>query len=180
MRPIHAMPLVAAVLLAACGSSADQDGDGAISNEEAAAAMGNAVQPQPGQYRVSTNVIEFDVPGLGDEMKQQMKTMMSASASQENTFCLTPEEAAKNGPEEMVKSMAEGNCTFRKFDVSGGNISADMQCTDEAGRVGTVLMEGNMSNSSSDMTMTMDQEVQGMGQMHMKMNVKSERIGDCA
>jgi hypothetical protein len=180
MRSIHALPLFAAILLGACGGSADEDGDGAISGEEVAAAVEDVVQPQPGQYRTTVEVLEFDVPGLTDQMKGQMQSMMSAGFAQGDTFCLTPEEAAGNGPQEMVENMAKSDCSFNKFDVSGGTISADMQCTGENGASSHMLMDGRMTETSSDMTMTMDQEMQGMGQMHMKMRVTSERTGDCA
>jgi hypothetical protein len=180
MRSYHTLPLVAAVVLAACGSSADQDGDGAISNQEAAAAMESAIQPKPGQYRTSVEVVEFEIPGVAPEMRDQMRAMMTGQGQQTNTFCLTPEEAAKNGPQEMVKNMADANCSFQKFDVSGGNIKAEMQCSGDGGGVSKVSMDGKMTESSSDMTMTMDMEQGAQGKMHMKMRVKSERTGDCA
>lgn len=180
MRSIRVLPLAAAMLLGACGGSTDGDGDGAVSNEEAAAAIEDIVEPQPGQYRTVAEVLEFDVPGMTEQMKQQMRSVMGGESGQENTFCLTPEEAAANGPQEMVENMAEANCSFDKFDVSSGTISADMQCTGEDGRTSHVLMDGRMTETSSDMTMTMDQEMAGMGKVHMKMRVTSERIGDCA
>lgn len=180
MRSIHVLPLAAALVLGACGGSADADGDGAVSNEEAAAAIDDVVKPQPGQYRTMVEMIEFDVPGMTDQMKEQMRSMMGGELAQGSTFCLTPEEAAANGPREMVENMAEANCSFDKFDVSSGTISADMQCTGEDGRTSHVLMDGKMTESSSDMTMTMDQEMAGMGEVHMKMRVTSERTGDCA
>lgn len=179
MRPIHALPLAAAILLCACSGSADEDGDGAISNEEAAAAIEDVVQPRPGQYRTSIELLEFDVPGMTDQMKQQMVSVMGGELAKGNTFCLTPEEAAANGPREMLENMAEANCSFSRFDVSSGTISADMQCTGDDGLTSHVLMDGEMTEASSDMTMTMDQQMQGMGEVHMKMRVTSERTGDC-
>ncbi len=180
MRTIHTLPLLVAMLLAACGDKAGENGEGAVSNETAAALAEGMVQPQPGQYRTSVELLEFEVPGMTDQMKAQMRSVFGGELAKGNTSCLTPEEAEANGPKRMAQNMAEGNCTFRKFDVSGGTISADMQCTGDDGRTSHVLMDGLMTRTSSDMTMTMSQEMEGMGNVHMKMHVKAERIGDCA
>ena len=70
------------------------------------------------------------------------------------TYCLTPEQAAANGAEQMAKSMAEGNCTVARFDVSGGTISSEMQCTGADGTTTKWSMDGQMTSTSSTMTMT--------------------------
>ena len=62
MRAIHTLPLVAAMLLAACGGNSDADGDGKISSDEAAAAAQGMVQPRPGQYRTTAELLDFDMP----------------------------------------------------------------------------------------------------------------------
>ena len=46
MRTIHTLPLVAAILLAACGGGeADADGDGELSGDEVAAEASGLIQP---------------------------------------------------------------------------------------------------------------------------------------
>jgi hypothetical protein len=180
MRTIHVLPLVAAILLAGCGDKAGESGEGAVSNEEAAARAEGMVQPQPGQYRTSLELLEFDIPGMTDQMKAQMRSIVGGEFAKGNTYCLTPEEAAANGPKRMAENMAEGNCSFSKFDVSAGTLSADMQCTGDDGLTSHVLMNGMMTQTSSDMTMTMNQDMEGVGQVRMKIRAKSERTGDCA
>ena len=69
MRLTHTLPLAAAILLAACGGDADTDGDGAVSGEEFAAEAAGAIKPQPGQYRTSYEMLEFDVPGMPESVK---------------------------------------------------------------------------------------------------------------
>jgi hypothetical protein len=179
MRTIHALPLVAAMLLAGCGDKADKSGEGTVSNEAVAAAAEGLIEPRPGQYRTSLELLEFDVPGMTDQMKAQMRSMVGGEFAKGNTYCLTPEEAAANGSKRMAENMAEGNCTFSKFDVSAGTLSADMQCTGDDGLTSHVLMNGIMTQTSSDMTMTMNQQMEGVGQLRMKIHAKSERIGDC-
>jgi hypothetical protein len=181
MRLIHTAPLAAAILLAACGGDADTNADGEVSGEEAAAEAAGAIKPQPGQYRTTYELLEFNVPGAPAAVQEQMKAQMGGAAevAKPITYCLTPEQAQANGAEEMAKRMAEGNCTVARFDVSGGTISAEMQCKDANGGTSLVTMDGQMTSTSSNMTMTNEMDVQGLGKMQMKARVTSERIGDC-
>ena len=74
MRPIHTLPLAAAILLAACGGSeTDADGDGELSADEVAAEAEGMVQPRPGQYRTTLELVEFEAPGMPDSAKQQLQ-----------------------------------------------------------------------------------------------------------
>lgn len=180
MRMIHTLPVAAAILLAACGGDADTDGDGAVSGDEIAAEAAGLVQPRPGQYRTSLELIEFDVPGMPEGAKEQMQEIFASGLAEGNTFCMTEAEAAENGPEEMVKNLAESDCTMNSFNVSGNKVTADMQCASEGGGTSTVKMDGTMTAESSSMTMDMSQEMPNVGQTKMKMRVNSERIGDCA
>jgi len=180
MRAIHTLPLVAAMLLAACGGNSDADGDGKISSDEAAAAAQGMVQPRPGQYRTTAELLDFDMPGMTDQQKDQMRQLMAGSMAEGNTTCLTPEQAAQNGAKKMVQDMAEGDCTIKTFDVSGNNVVAEMECAGQGGPKGVVRMEGEMAAESSTMTMEFNQDVPGQGQAHIKMRMNSQRIGECA
>jgi hypothetical protein len=181
MRLIHTAPLAAAILLAACGGDADTNDDGAVSGAEVAAEAANAIKPQPGQYRTTTELLEFNLPGASDEVKQRIQAQMGGAGevTKPTLTCLTPEQASANGAQEMAKKMAEGNCTVARFDVSGGSISAEMQCVDAAGGASHVVMDGQMTSTSSTMTMTNETDLPSIGKMQMKARVKSERVGDC-
>ena len=93
---------------------------------------------------------------------------------------MTEADVAENGPEEMVKNLAESDCTMNSFDASGGKITADMQCAAEGGGTSTVKMDGTMTAEGSDMTMDMSQDVPNVGATKMKMRVSSQRIGECS
>ena len=179
MRTIHTLPLAAAILLASCGGETDADGDGELSAEEVATEAEGMIQPRPGQYRATLELIEFDAPGMPPEAKQQMQQIFAGGLAQGNTFCMTEADAARNGPEEMVKNLAESDCTMNSFNVSGNTVVADMQCPGEGG-TSTVRMEGQMTAEGSTMTMDMEQETPPVGLTKMKMKVTSERIGECA
>ncbi len=181
MRATHMLPLAAAILLAACGGGdADADGDGSVSGDEIAAEAEGMVQPRPGQYRATLELLEFDAPGVPESAKRQMQEIFASGLSEGNSFCMTEADAAANGPEEMVKNLAESDCTMNSFNVSGGTVVADMQCPGQSGGTSTVHMEGQMSAEGSTMTMDMSQEMPNVGATTMKMRVTSERIGDCA
>jgi hypothetical protein len=181
MRLTSTAPLVAAILLAACGGDADTDGDGAISGDEVVAEAAGAIKPQPGQYRTSIELLELDIPGMPEEMQQQMRTQMGNVVGDGGalTYCLTPEDAAANGAEQMAKNMAASDCTVTRFDVSGGTISTEMQCKDASGGTSKVAMDGQMTETRSTMTMTNDIAMPDGGRMQTKSRVTAERIGDC-
>ena len=178
MRLIHTAPLAAAILLAACGGDADTDGDGEVAAEEAAAEAANLVQPRPGQYSVALELMEFDVPGMPDSAKQQMQQIFSSGLAEGNTFCMTEADTAKNGAEQMVRNLAESDCTMNTFNVTGGTVAAEMQCLDN-GAASTVKIDGQMSAEGSTMTMERAGDVPNVGKTRMKMKVTSKRIGDC-
>ena len=180
MRIVHTLPLAAAILLAGCGGDADTDADGAVSGEEVAAEASGMIQPRPGQYSTSLELLEFDAPGMPDGAKEQMQQIFASGLAEGNTFCMTEEDAARNGPEEMVKNLAESDCTMNSFDVSGNNVTADMQCAGEGGATSTVKMAGTMTAENSTMTMDMSQDVPNVGATKMKMRVSSQRIGECS
>jgi len=181
MRLIDTAPLAAALLLAACGGDADTDNDGAVSSEEVVAEAAGSIRLQPGQYRTSFETLEFNVPGMPEEVKRQVQAQMggAADARRTTTYCLTPEQAEANGAEQMAKNMAQGNCTVARFDVSGGALSTEMQCTGANGATSHVVMDGQMTSTSSTMTMTNEMDMPGMGKMQMKVRATSQRIGDC-
>lgn len=180
MRQFLALPLVAAILLSACGGSeetpADSNADGAISAAEVAAEAGNAVKPQPGQYTSTVELLEFEVPGAPANMNEQLKAAFAGGASQGNSFCMTE---ADSDPKKMLENMAESDCTFSQFDVTSGTIKAVMACQTPQGPA-QVQMDGTMTSDSSTMTMAMTQAVAGAGEVRMKMRVASKRTGECS
>lgn len=180
MRTVQTLPLAAAIVLAACGGGdTDADGDGALSGEEVAAEAAGLVQPQPGQYRASLELLEFDAPGMPEGAKQQMQQIFASGLAEGNSFCMTEADVAENGPEQMVKNLAESDCTMNSFNVSGGTVVADMQCPGDGGGTSKVRMEGQMRADGSTMTMDMEQDIPNVGATTMKMRVTSERIGEC-
>jgi hypothetical protein len=178
MRPIIALPLLAGLALAACGS--EKSADTPLSMEDVKQEAAKVHGPKPGQYRSSVKVLEFDIPGLPPQAADQMKQMMSGQKSQAHEYCLT-EADTKGGYEEMVKKGQQGNCTFDRFDATASTIDAAMTCKLEQGMVSNVTMKGTTRDDGMAMDMDMvqnDANIPG-GKMRMKLQMTSQRIGDC-
>lgn len=170
----------ASLALAACGSSsADADGDGEISMEEAAAKSKDLVKPQPGKYRATVEMVSIDMPGASEQVKNVMRQMMD-QGPQIHEYCLSAEDAEK-GFEEMARQSQQNgnNCSFEKFDADGGEIDAIMNCSAPGDGSARMTMKGTGSETSSQMTMTMDATGPGGQTMKMTMKNSQERIGDC-
>lgn len=165
--------------LAACGEGdVDADGDGKISMEEAAARSGDMIKPRPGRYRATVEMIDIEMPGAAPEVRDMMKGMF-ASGPQTDEYCLTEEQAEK-GFEEVVRQSQQGSdCSFDKFDVSGGDIDAVLVCSDPEQGQARMAMQGTGTETSSDMTMTMEATGPDGQAMTWTMKSQQERIGDC-
>jgi len=175
MRYSIVLPLAAVLALTACGDSADE----VTTAEDVADEMADGPQPLPGQYTTSTEILEFSVPGLTEEMQTMMQSAMAEGASEGASYCLTAEDAATSR-EDMIKSMTESDCTVQRFDVSGGNIDAALQCpTGTEGISGDVTMTGTMAEDGADMQMSFKTQVPELGEATIRMRMVSQRVGDC-
>ena len=169
-----------ALALASCGSEPASP----PSADEVVKAAENLVKPTPGLYRSTTNITQFEIPGLPPEQAAQMKGMIGSSANQTSESCLTRAQADE-GFKSMAKQLGEGTqgvkCDFAKFDAAGSKLDADLTCTGPGGVNVTMEMDGDIEPTSSVMTMKMTQKSAAIpgGEVRMAMEVKSERIGDC-
>ncbi|MHA6318013.1 DUF3617 domain-containing protein [Altererythrobacter sp. CAU 1778] len=177
MRLISAIVLTGAFALAACGSNEEAD---APTEDEVAAAMEGAVKPLPGQYDARVELLEFEVPGVPDSMVGQMKDAASGELSQGHSFCLTQADV-EDGWRGYSEKMADGDCTFNRFDVDGTRLDAEMACkigTQGQMTEGVVQLQGETGEESQSMVMTMNQNLP-MGSVRMKMKMDTQRTGDC-
>ena len=179
MRVTMALPLVAALVLGACGSSggsADSNGDGKVSAGEAVSAASKMDAPQPGKYQTKVELIDFSMPGMPAGMTNQIKGSMTGNM--DVTYCETGKDRQAS-IKDMTDAMGRGNCTYNKMNVSGGTFDVDMTCAGREGGNGHYLINGTMTSTSRDMPMDMTQAMPGGQSMHMKSHVVSTRIGDC-
>ena len=181
MRKLFIPFAALALPLAACGSedTVPEEASGGLSADAITDAVSSMRSPRAGEYRSTIELVEFNIQGMPDGMHEQMRGMVAGELEQGNSFCLSQEEADR-GAEGMMENIAEGDCSVTRFDVDGGTIDAEMQCTHEGGGSGVVTLNGTMGEDSSEMTMQMQQQIPELGQANMTMRVTSQRIGDCA
>lgn len=172
--------LALVVALAACGSAEESEGTNAesISMEAAAQrAKDSGMKPEPGQYRVTMELLELDIPGAPQGAKDMMRGMMGG---QSHEYCLKQEDVDK-GFEEMARQSQENkDCTFERFDISGGAFDGRMVCNVPGQGRMTITMKGEGSPTSSTMETRMEGDFSGMGPSMIRMRASHERIGDCS
>ncbi len=164
--------------LSACGSNDEPAAPKSM--EEVKQEAAKLERPQPGQYKQTVEVQELEVPGMPKEAADQMKAMMQTAQVRE--FCLTPADAEK-GYRDMFNDVGKQGeqCTYTRFDVNGGKLDAQMDCKAAQGGTGVIKLNGSVSESGSDVTMTMNATggQAPMGTMNMKMHMTTQRMGDC-
>ncbi len=179
MRRFALLASVTAFALAACSSEAPETADSGeeVSMEEVAErAKESAIKPEPGQYRVTMEVLEVDVPGAPEGAADMMRGMM---AGRSHSYCLTQEDVEK-GFEQMARnSQEDDNCSFQRFDIDGGDFDAKMTCDAQGQGTMTMTMKGKGTPTSSEVEMTMKGNMTGMGDSTIRMKASHERTGDC-
>jgi Protein of unknown function (DUF3617) len=181
MRYRDIMPLVAVLVLAGCSGSENAEEAGGSEAEEMAAAAEDGPTPQAGQYRTTMELIEIAVPNAPPEMAQALQQGFGSGAQQANTYCITPEQAAQStSREEVLKNLADSNCTVDRYDQTGGQIDAALTCSGDGMMNGQVLLTGTMTETGSNMEMSFKMQVPQAGEATMRMRMVSERIGDCS
>jgi|TARA_R100000049_G_C1932144_1_gene76020 hypothetical protein len=172
-------------LLGACSDgadtpgSADADRDGEISSEEMAAEAASAadeITMRPGQWENTIEFTEFDIPGVPANIKGMMAKQMGSAMTTKS--CLTQEEAQRPDAG-FFGGEKNDNCTYDRFDHSGGNLALRMTCQTGDGGTAKIAMDGTFADES--FTLTMDNRISGTqaGDVTMKGKVTGKRIGDC-
>ncbi len=180
---IRTLPLIAATAamlsLAGCGGQSSEGPKSETEVKEEVAAM---TKMKPGEYESDTKLTSLEIPGMPAAAAQQIKSVMSAKATQKVRHCLTEAESELGG-EEMFKKMGQGDCAFDKFVTSASTVDALLSCTLPNG-VGTAKfnMTGTIQEESSAMKVNVEMAAAGMpqGKMLMSMEATSKRLGDCA
>lgn len=165
--------------LGGCGSK-DASAPGAPkSTDEVKQEAAKLETPEPGQYRQRVEITRLDAPGIPKEAAEQMKTMLKSG--QETLTCLTKAEADK-GYRDMFKGVGKGDqCTYSRFDVDGGHLDAQMECTSPQQGKATMKLAGTVTKNGSAITIDMDASggPAPMSSMKMTMHMTTTRLGDC-
>ena len=166
---------VAILALAAC----DKPDKGPKSMEQAKAEAAQLERPDPGQYKQTTRITKFEVPGAPPEMVAQIRKMMEGQGGNLE-YCLSKAETEK-GFAEMFKKGAQGDCTYDRFDASANTIDAVMTCKAGEGGSARMTMNGTVSSTGSKVKVNVEQknDKSPMGNANIAMELETRRIGDC-
>lgn len=180
MRLVLATPIALGLVLAACGESgsADADGDGVISAEEMSAAVADREPMQPGEYRLSMEVLELEDPESTPEELQQARAFFEMMGSMAPPQCMTAEDL-DGGMMDVAEQMQSGDCQITSMNTSGPNMNAEMSCQSDGGGTANVTIDSTQTATSSEMTMTAV-ENSDAGDKRLSMRIGMERIGDCS
>lgn len=183
-----AVGLALVLALGACGSKDEAGSESTTSGEDSApksvedlkAEAAKLERPEPGKYKQTVEILQMEMPGLPKAAQDQMAAMQPKT--QVSEICLT-EKDTEEGFKDMFKDLGKGGeCTYDKFDVSGGTLDARMTCQIPQQGKAVMTVNGAASKTGSDVTVAMDMSggSSPMGNMKMKMHMTTERIGDCA
>lgn len=161
------------------GNNGARDSNAVASDAASAAAA--QIKLEPGEYETTSKVLEFSMPGMPQAQLAAVKAAMSGDAEKSHRYCVTPQEAAE-GPKEMVRQMREGDCKTSNFTSTGNSVSGEMHCAFAGGASSTTTFDGTFTGQGMSMTMEADESIPSMGGKgaHMKMQVDSKRVGECA
>lgn len=173
--------LLAAALLALplALSACDKADKSPKTMDEAKQEAAQLDRPKPGLYKQAMTITKFEIPGAPPEVAQQIQTAMQKA--QEHEFCMTKEMADQGFRDMFDKIGKDGECTYDRFDVSGGKIDAALKCQNAAEGTGLITIAGKVSAEGSDVNVAVEQ--QGghapMKNTKIAMHVVSQRVGDC-
>ncbi|MXO59420.1 DUF3617 family protein [Altererythrobacter salegens] len=165
--------------LAACSSG--EDADEAVEVGPAAGQADAAPAIQAGQYEARTTLLEFEVAGLPEEKVKTLRSAFADELEKPTAFCLTAEQAQK-GREEILKKMAESDCTITTLDMTEAGMTGEMNCKGQGGLSGTVKIAGTSAGGTSSMTLETIQSIPNLpGEgARMKWRTDARRVGECS
>ncbi|WP_162925311.1 DUF3617 domain-containing protein [Aurantiacibacter odishensis] len=178
MRPIHILPLFAAVLLAACGNDPDEDlsGEALSMDEVIAEGQDNGIMPRPGEYSIRSELVSIEMENGQVTDMAALEAAFREGAAEQGNFCVT--EAMDR--EAWISAMQDNSCTLSSLNAEGESIDLVMTCEAEDGPQGRITMTGTAGQTSSEMEMAFAQPIPGVGDANIVINVATERTGDCS
>jgi len=167
---LHTLALcTVAVALTGCGDK--KSPEATASQAEASTTIAT---PKPGHWDVNLRMIDFDVPGMPQQMKDSIGQQISKAGAV--ATCLTPEEAARNDGKFFQPSNNK-NCKSESFTMEDGKLAAKLTCTNGPTKQ-TVDMQGTYGAEAYDLTLESKGEASGQP-MKMSMRVTGKRTGEC-
>lgn len=183
MRTIF-LTLSAVALLSACADgNADSDGDGKISDEEAAVEAQKA-NLKAGLWERTAEMTDVKIThpaDATDEEKAEADKFADGITNKPQVVkaCLTEENAKKPEPSFFAPGPM-GSCEYKDFSLSGGTLKMEMTCQDPT-TPGPVAIAINGEYASDSYTGTYTIDIDGGDEGAVKMTGKStmKNVGAC-
>jgi hypothetical protein len=178
MRKFFLLTAATLALFACADKGADTDGNGKISDAEAATEItdGGAMATKPGLWEVKIGFDKIEAPGAPAAMQKAIKAQMAQGVTQR--ACLTQAQVDKPGME-FFGASPEANCSFDSVDSSTGGIKVAMTCKP----AGPVIVKSKIDGkfNAETYTMNLEQSTEGMpmGAIKMTGKIEGKRVGDC-
>lgn len=132
---------------------------------------------QPGQWRITSKLSLMDAQGLPTGAAEQMRRVMERTST--DLQCITPEQVSKPNSE-IFAGRQNSHCTYDRFEMGGGKISAALRCPGAEGQQMRMTMEGSYAPTSYTVNTVMDMQSPAQGQkVKMAMSATGARIGEC-
>jgi hypothetical protein len=160
---------LAVLALAACSPPAKPPAAGDKPAAPAAPAFVDKIEP--GEWRTTITISDFNAPGLPPGMAKQM----AAAGPTVVTDCVTSADVAEFGRKAV--SVNE-KCTRNDVTFAGGRIAGEMVCTEGGGSVKSTYA-GTYNATRMDMAASVESDMGGAGKMTSKVAIVSERLGAC-
>lgn len=135
--------------------------------------------PRAGQYRTALDLVLFEVPGVSEDQLAPARAEFLEELASGNDFCLAPDAASDAMRRKMLENLAEGDCSFGRFQSTGATVSATLSCTREATDRGRVTIDGRIWVENADLNMNLEQDFAGLGPTRIVVRARSARVGDC-
>ena len=169
--------LALTVLIAGCSKPAPVDVKNGSPEAVASSVSASGLKFTPGRWETTVNMTKFEIgKDLPPQAKEMMKGMMGKARNL--AACLTPEQAAKPGPEFFGEQ--RNGCTYDHFTMGGGTIDSRMVCKGEGADSGsmTMTMTGHYTADSYDMKVSSNGTQGGMP-ISMDLAMTAHHTGAC-
>ena len=183
---MHASRIVTSLaltaLIAGCSKPAPVDVKNGSPEAVASSVSASGLKFTPGRWETTVNMTKFEI---GKDLPPQAQEMMKAMMGKARNLaaCLTPEQAAKPGPEFFGEQRS--GCTYDHFTMGGGTIDSRMVCKGEGaadaksdGGSMTMTMTGHYTADSYDMKVSSNGTQGGMP-ISMDLAMTAHHTGAC-
>ena len=111
---------------------------------------GSSDELQPGEWTMTSEITEVEIPGMPEEMAAQMREQL-AGEQDAQTQCITEEQAANPGGNLFSPEGAAEDCEFGDSTVEGGVININGTCEAPGGQgTATMSIEGTYTPTTME------------------------------